>query len=54
MTYAITPYKSFEIKFNYYKDGSFEYTVETDGDGFIFESLKEAMAFIDTIIPQEW
>lgn len=51
MTYAITYYKTLEIKFNIYKDGSFEYTVETDGDGFSFDSLPDAMAFVDTIIP---
>lgn len=41
-------YKNYSIEYNFYGKG--EYTVFYEGDDLYFRTLKEAKAFIDTLV----
>lgn len=44
----MTEYKGFGIDFNVY--GRQEYSVQFDGDDFLFDTLEEAKKFIDELV----
>ena len=44
----ITPYRGYDIEYNFYGNG--EYSVQYCGDDFVFCSIEEAKEFIDEIV----